>query len=77
MFYVLGQSPSDACTARFETSEVTEFAFSRAAPGWVTSVAAPVLLLQRERKSVSAQESVRVSVGKKSTFVYNAAGGER
>lgn len=56
LFYVFGQSPSDACTARFETSEVTEFAFSRAAPGWVTSVAAPAL--QRERKSMRAQESV-------------------
>lgn len=33
-------SPSVALTARFETSEVTEFAFSGAAPGWVTSVAA-------------------------------------
>lgn len=56
LFYVFGQSPSDACTARFETSEVTEFAFNRAAPGWVTSVAAPAL--QRERKSMRAQESV-------------------
>lgn len=53
-------SPSDACTARFETSEVTEFAFSRTAPGWVTSLlAAPI---QREHQNERAQERKRTSV---------------
>lgn len=50
-------SPSDACTARFKTSEVTEFAFSRAAPGWVTSPP-----IQREHHSERAQESGSVCV---------------
>jgi len=61
------KSPSVAWTARFETSEVTEFAFSGPAPGWVTSVAAATArekLSAAERKQERAQQTERTTVKK-------------